>query len=154
MSDTPGGTRVQLCLQIADNLGVKFDLLQRLAESAATDPGKPEFAHVRRPSRETDLVLTGTTRRWLRQLPARRRPVRLCELHPRVANRLAFAWSDPKTAEQMLEDLLQDRRGGRRGFAKAIVRELQRLREFNAQQRVEVRAEPFWDFAARTVGLG
>ena len=78
----------------------------------------------------------------------------LCELHPRVANRIAFSWPDAKTTDQMLEELLNDRRGGRRGFARAVVRELQRLREFNAQQRVEVGDEPFWDRAARAVGLG
>jgi hypothetical protein len=133
---------------------VKFDLMKKLAEAAVSDPGQAQYAPLRRPARETDLVLTGTTRRWLRQLPARRRPVRLCELHPRVANRIAFAWADPRTSELMLEDLLADRRGGRRGFAPPIVRELQRLREFNAQHRVEVSQEPFWDRAARAVGLG
>jgi hypothetical protein len=125
-----------------------------MADAAVNDPGKPQFAQARRPSRETDLTLTGTTRRWLRQLPVRRRPVRLCEIHPRVANRIAFAWVDPKTSEQLLDDLLNDRRGGRRGFSAPLVRELQRLREFNAQQRVELSAEPFWDRAARAVGLG
>lgn len=136
---------------------MKFDLLQRLAEAALEgecDPGQLQYAPLRRPERETDLVLTGTARRWLRQLPVRRRPVRLCELHPRVANRIALAWADARTAAQMLDELLNDRRGGRRGFARAVVRELQRLREFNAQQRVEVGAEPFWDRAARAVGLG
>lgn len=139
---------------MADNTSVKFDLIKRLADAAVSDPGQVQYAQLRRPSRETDLVLTGTTRRWLRQLPVRRRPVRLCELYPRVANRIAFAWVDPKTSEQLLEDLLADRRGGRRGFAQPVIRELQRLREFNAQHRVEVSDEPFWDRAARAVGLG
>ncbi len=125
-----------------------------MADAAVTDPGEPRYAQVRRPSRETDLVLTGTTRRWLRQLPVRRRPVRLCELYPRVANRIAFAWVDAKTSAQLLDDLLNDRRGSRRGFAAPVLRELQRLREFNSQQRVEVSAERFWDRAARAVGLG
>ena len=80
--------------------------------------------------------------------------MRLCELYPRVANRIAFAWVDAKTSDQLLDDLLADRRGGRRGFAPTVMRELKRLREFNAQQRVEVSAEPFWDRAARAVGLG
>ena len=38
---------------------------------------------------------------------------------------------------QVLDDLLQDRRGGRQGFPAPAPRELQRLREFNTQQRVE-----------------
>jgi len=154
LSATPGGTRFQKPLDFADNTCVKFDLIRRLADAAVNDPGQAQYAPLRRPLRETDLVLTGTTRRWLRQLPVRRRPVRLCELHPRVANRIAFAWVDAKSVDQLLDELLNDRRSGRRGFAKAIVREIQRLRDFNAQQRVEVASEPFWHRAARAVGLG
>jgi hypothetical protein len=139
---------------MADNRHVKFDLLRRVADASNTDPGQSEFGLVRRPARETDLVLTGTTRRWLRQLPVRRRPVRLCELHPRVVNRIAFGWQDVAASDALLEELLHPRRGGRRGFAPPILRELQRLREFNTQQRVEVSGERFWDRAARVVGLG
>lgn len=133
---------------------MKFDLIQRLADAVDSDPGQGLYALTRRPSRETDLVLTGTTRRWLRQLPPRRRPVRLCELYPRVANRIAFAWADSKASDQLLDELINDRRGGRKGFTPPLKRELQRLREFNAQQRMEVQAERFWDRAVRAVGLG
>lgn len=138
---------------MADNLGVKFDLLQRMAD-VARDPGQQRFDPLRRPPRESDQVLTGTTRRWLRQLPPRRRPVRLCELYPRVANRIAFAWADAQLSNQVLDDLLADRRGGRKGFAPPLVRELQRLREFNLQQRVELVPEGLWHRAVRVVGLG
>ena len=50
----------------------------------------------------------------------------------RVANRIAWCWADAALREQVLDDLLVDRRGGRLGFAPTIVRELQRLREFQA----------------------
>lgn len=97
-------------------------------------------AQLRRPPREADQAINDGTRRWLRELPARRRPQRLCELYPRVANRIAWCWHDAALAAHALDDLLTDRRGGRRGFPPMIVRELLRLREFNAQQRVD--AEP------------
>ena len=82
----------------------------------------------RRPARLSDEALTGTTRVWLRKLPWRQRPLALCERFPRVANQLAWCWGDAALSAQMIEDLLQDRRGGRRGFPTHVVRELQRLR--------------------------
>ena len=82
----------------------------------------------RRPSRLSDEALTGTARAWFRALPWRQRPRVLCERFPRVANHLAWCWHDAALCEQALEDLLLDRRGGRRGFPAGVVRELQRLR--------------------------
>lgn len=108
---------------------------------------------VRRPARACDNALTGTTRRWLRELPPRRRPLRLCELYPRVANRLAWCWHDATLSEAVIEDLLVDRRGGRQGLPPTTVRELQRLRDFNRQQRVEIDHDGLLAKAARMVGL-
>lgn len=107
---------------------------------------------LRRPARHGDGALTGTTRKWLRNLPPRRRPLRLCEAFPRVANRLAWHWVDSAAAAQVLEDLLTDKRGGRRGFPPPVVRELQRLRDFNDHQRVEGPASGFLSALGRTAG--
>ncbi|HSM23105.1 MAG TPA: hypothetical protein VK876_12960, partial [Rubrivivax sp.] len=70
-----------------------------------------------------------------------------------VANRIAWCWNDPDLIRQVLEDLLHDRRGGRRGFAPGIVRELQRLREFNDMQRMELHEETLLQALGRMVGL-
>ena len=112
------------------------------------------WATVRRPDRACDHALNGTSRLWLRKLPARRRPLRLCVNYPRVANRIAWCWHDLALSGQLLDDLLQDRRGGRRGFGAAINRELKRLQEFNALQRVESRPEGLWQAVTRHVGIG
>jgi hypothetical protein len=117
------------------------------------DPEPARWARLRRAPREGDRALTGTARQWLRRLPARRRPLRLCEEFPRVANRIAWCWHDPALAEQALDDLLTDRRGGRRGFPPPIVRELQRLREFNDHQRTEDAPETWWQAVGRVAGL-
>ncbi|MCY7316385.1 MAG: hypothetical protein LH480_12375 [Rubrivivax sp.] len=85
---------------------------------------------LRRRSRSSDLALTGATRLWLRQLPPRRRPLGLCQRHPHVANRLAWCWRDDQLIHSVLQDLFEDRRGGRAGFSPVVVRELQRLRDF------------------------
>lgn len=82
----------------------------------------------RRPARLSDQALTGTTRLWLRRMPWRQRPLALCERFPRVANRLAWCWNDAEQREQAFDELLNDRRGGRRGFPTPVLRELERLR--------------------------
>lgn len=97
------------------------------------EAGRP-WTGARRAPRLTDRALVGATRLWLRRLPPGRRPLRLCATHPRVANRLAWCWADPALSMQVLDDLLIDRRGGRTGFSEAIVAELRRLRQFNAQR--------------------
>ena len=130
-----------------------FDLRKYLVDDIQDDPSERHWVHARRTPRACDGALTGTTRRWLRQLPPRRRPVRLCELYPRVANRISWCWRDVELSDAMLQDLLIDRRGGRHGFAPTLVRELHRLREFNAHQRVEQREEGLLEKAARLVGV-
>ena len=130
-----------------------LDTLKRLLPGPP-DPDAPQpWNAQRRTPRACDLALTGTTRRWLRQLPARRRPLRLCMLYPRVANRIAWCWPDEALCSQMLQDLLFDGRGGRQGFPPAVERELRRLREFHMQHRVETAPETFWARARRLAGL-
>ncbi|MDH4393334.1 MAG: hypothetical protein QE285_18160 [Aquabacterium sp.] len=92
---------------------------------ASSDAWEP----LRRPPRHNDEALTGTTRAWLRKLPAGRRPQQLCMQYPRVANLIAWHWRDKVRAHAVLDELLTDRRGGRAGFPPAIVHELRRLRD-------------------------
>ena len=113
-----------------------MDLLSLLSAADAPD-SDAAWAAVRRAPRHSDEALTGTTRVWLRRLPAGRRPLRLCLRFPRVANRIAWCWHDVTLAGQVLEDLLTDRRGGRTGFPKAVVAELRRLREYHDRGRQE-----------------
>ncbi len=92
------------------------------------------WAPLRRPARHSDEALTGTTRAWLRHLPPGRRPQQLCMQYPRVANLIAWRWSDPVQADALLDELLTDRRGGRAGFPVPVVHELRRLRDY--KQRI------------------
>lgn len=108
-----------------------------------------DWSRVRRPEVARDSALTGTARHWLQRLPPRRRPYRLCARYPRVANRIAWLWTDPVMSAQVLQDLLVDRRGGRAGFPSWILRELHRLQEFNQQHRVEDTPETWIDATHR-----
>jgi hypothetical protein len=86
---------------------------------------------LRRPPRHNDDALTGTTRVWLRKLPAGRRPWQLCMQFPRVANLIAWRWCDTLQVHAVLDDLLNDGRGGRAGFPPGVAHELRRLRSYN-----------------------
>ncbi len=126
-----------------------MDLMQVMS-LAVDDEGAERWAGLRRPFRHSDEALTGTARAWLRRLPPGRRPMRLASQYPRVANGLAWTWPDTARSAALLEDLLVDHRGGRRGFPRAIVNELQRLREFNDGGRTE--PEGWWGTLRRTLG--
>lgn len=118
------------------------------------DPQRERFVDLRRPPRHADESLTGTTRVWLRRLPSSRRPSRLCVSYPRVANRIAWSWPDPETTRGVLADLLEDRRGNRRGFPRPVLAELRRLRDFNDRGRHDTTSRGLLDVLARALGAG
>jgi hypothetical protein len=57
-------------------------------------------------------------------------PVALLQQFPRIANGLARMWGDKAALRQYLDELLIDRRGGRRGFPPEVHHELMMLREW------------------------
>jgi hypothetical protein len=113
--------------------------LTRLIPSvpAATANESDPWVRRRRPPHDEDRALTSNTHRWLHRIPSGLHPKRLGRDFPRVANRIAAAWPDVARTEQLFDDLLVDRRGGRRGFPQAVVVELQRLLQLHRnRQRV------------------
>jgi len=81
----------------------------------------------RRKPLPTDRALQGATIDWLLRLPGSLQPRGLCDRYPRAANAVAAAWGGPERAA-VLEELLSDRRGQRRGFPPEIRSELEALR--------------------------
>ena len=84
----------------------------------------PNWESRRRASLPTDHAIGGHAVDWILSLPPNVRPLNLADSTPRIANALAEYWHDPDTAAGLLEDLLVDRRGGRRGFPAQIKKEL------------------------------
>jgi hypothetical protein len=67
---------------------------------------------------------------WIAELPPSVQPRQLALRYARLANRLCETWTTPARCERLLDDLMIDRRGGRRGFPLALANELAALREY------------------------
>jgi hypothetical protein len=78
-------------------------------------------------------VLLPRTRQWLQELPSPVRPRALALQYARIANLLCAAWDHPQECRRYLNELLIDRRGGRRGFPKPVAREIRLLSEYYCQ---------------------
>lgn len=100
---------------------------QALADAMGADIFR-DWSKERAPVRDQDLQLSDLARRWVDEMPQGLAPQQLAKEYPRIANRLALCWDDPKLATAVLDSLLTDKRGGRRGFPRAIDQELRALR--------------------------
>jgi hypothetical protein len=98
------------------------------SEPAASDEA-PWFLH-RRVEQPQDQFLVGDTVRLLFGMPRGIRPIQLQEQFPRIANELPMRWHNAHGIHAYLSELLEDRRGNRRGFPPLVVEELQALRRF------------------------
>lgn len=88
----------------------------------------PEYwMKVRRKTLATDRALTGRSMKWLAELPEEVRPVITMQRYARVINSIVDAWPDPEHRDDVFENLLNDRRKGRRGFPIDVERELSAL---------------------------
>ena len=83
----------------------------------------------RRPQADDEQRLSEGTRTWAESLPEGQRPRQLLAAFPRVANRLGAGWHDRQARIAMLDELLVDRRGGRKGFPSAVSDEIAALRD-------------------------
>lgn len=125
-------------------LGELLSLLKKRPDDPMPDPPievdirkdpevevQTQWVEQRSPQRDTDRSLTSEAHNWLHIVPSGVHPKRLCRLHPRIANRLAMTWPDQVETEKLFEELLNDKRGNRRGFPPIVLNELRRLRELH-----------------------
>lgn len=103
-------------------------------EQPATEaPGKPgasDPASARVP--QNPERVQDETVRWLATLPEHVRPAELTRKYPRIANKIALLWRRVARCEEYLDGLVEDRRGGRKGFPIAVAQELAALRRHYA----------------------
>jgi hypothetical protein len=116
------------------------DFRESMLLPAPTEEGRRQarqntIERLRGAVRPADRVLSLEGRLWLLRLPPSVQPKTLCRDYPRVANRLASHWPDELMTDVTFDDLLVDRRGGRRGFPETVLAELRRLRHFSVRYR-------------------
>jgi hypothetical protein len=117
------------------------DLVYAVADPGSAT-GRNESASPESPSdfkrqRRTlpDAFLFVNTQEWFDTLPRRLQPFSLCKLYPRVANQIAASWMDMKASSVYFDQLLVDRRRGRRGFPLDVLNDLCFLRDYHAAFR-------------------
>jgi hypothetical protein len=86
----------------------------------------------RRQPLPSDRALTGEAMDWVVQLPPALRPHTTCEQFPRVINAVAASWSDLAFSRQVIDHMINDYRGGRRGFPPAVQTELRDLYRYQS----------------------
>jgi len=101
-------------------------------ESTAPD-GPPELTRKRRALPAAFLFVH--TQEWFNTLPRRVQPYSLCKLYPRIANQIAAKWMDMNASGAYFDELLVDRRRGRRGFPLDVLNDLCFLRDYHAAFR-------------------
>ena len=104
---------------------------RRSAKPSSLGPGARALRNAQ------DDTLSSEAHAWVRSLPVSLRPLELCNVYPRLANRLAAAWQDVAQTHEVFNDLLIDQRGGRKGFASPIAAELLRLQALHERRLTE-----------------
>ena len=74
--------------------------------------------------------LRTATIQWILKLPPHVQPRHLQVKYPRVANRIAALWQESTGCESYLDDLLTDKRGGRKGFPLNVAQEVASIRDY------------------------
>lgn len=82
---------------------------------------------MRQPPSPYDRVLQPASNNWLRTLPPQSCPSETAAQFPRIINRIARYWESPPMIETIFDELLVDRRRGRKGFPARIQAELRVL---------------------------
>ena len=101
-------------------------------EPAATPP-EEDWSSRRRATPAEHLL--PATLSWLASLPLSIQPAATRDAFPRVANTLSLLWHRPDALREYLDELLIDKRGGRRGFPLAVLEELHALNDYHATLR-------------------
>ena len=84
----------------------------------------------KRRSPQTAEAMRTATIQWILKLPPHVQPRHLQVKYPRIANKLANLWAEPARCEPYLDELITDKRGGRKGFPLSVAQELASLRDY------------------------
>ena len=114
--------------RLADDIARPVDRMNR--DESARPEVAVDFTQQRRAVPVAFLL--PNTQKWLDALPHEVRPHALCKLYARIANLIAATWADTETLSAYFNELLADRRRGRRGFPPDVFNDLRVLRDYHA----------------------
>ena len=114
-------------------------------DESATPEVSVDFTRQRRAA--TVAFLLPNTQKWLDALPSSVQPHALCKLYPRIANLIAAMWADTEALRAYFEELLADRRRGRKGFPPDVFNDLRVLRDYHAALNLNAMGK--WDHERR-----
>lgn len=89
-----------------------------------------DWTKVRKPQLPFDLELQQDTAQWLLSLPKEVRPLHLARQFPSVLNNIARAWKRPTVCDKVLDELMVDHRGTRKGFPPEVAMEISIVAEY------------------------
>jgi hypothetical protein len=102
--------------------------LEETGPAAYAPPRKSENWEEKRTQTPPE-PLSDEANAWMAALPEAAQPRQLALRYARLANRLCKVWNEPLRCERLLDDLMMDRRGGRKGFPLNVANELATLRD-------------------------
>jgi hypothetical protein len=100
-----------------------------------------------RKDKPDDATLSEAARAWLAALPDDVRPKNLAEQFPRICNQFAKLWRQHEEVDAYFYELVQDGRGGRKGFPFSVMADISTLRDYY-DTKVHPDESPFrvtWD---------
>src|SRR5258708_13967009 len=92
-----------------------------------------------------DLELSAAGLTWLASIEQPARPIKLAAAFPRIVNRMAKLWKQPREMDRYFEELLADTRGNRKGFALNILMELSPLKDYYKEKEFPPAQRDVWD---------
>jgi hypothetical protein len=91
--------------------------------------------------------LSDAAQKWLAALPDEIKPKNLAEQYPRICNHFARVWRQHEEVDSYFNELVQDSRGDRKGFAFSVMTDISTLRDYY-DTKVHPDESPFrvtWD---------
>ena len=105
-----------------------------------------DYSKRRHQPEKDDVELSAAGLTWLASIEQPARPIKLAAAFPRIVNRMAKLWKQPREMDRYFEELLADTRGNRQGFPLKILMELSTLNDYYKTKMHTARHDA-WDYS-------
>jgi hypothetical protein len=104
-----------------------------------------DYSKRRHQPEKDDLELSPAGLTWLASIEQSSRPIRLAAAFPRIVNRMAKLWKQPRQMDRYFEELLADTRGNRKGFPLNILMEMSTVKDHYKAKVFPPAQRDVWD---------